>query len=500
MSGAREGVPFRSIRFRLTLWYTLLLAIVLIAVSLGLSALLGRELRADADERLLRTATAIRRDVTAEPTYGRGAFQVGQFRIGLPEIDPIALPGQVVQVVNAEGEVVAVSGGQDPAPLPFAPLVTGDAAPGFRTGTLGIADIRTVRAPLVTREGGVTLGAIVVAESLEPLQRTLRLVRRLILAASIVGIGLAAVGGWALAGRALRPVDKVTATAATIAAGGGAAASLATRLAVPATRDEIARLAITFNAMLDRLETAFATQRRFVADASHELRTPLAAIRGNVDVMLRQTSSPHPDQPPDDRTEALADMQRESARMARLLDDLLLLARADAPAPAIRTDIPPPEVRLDLVAREALRTATRLAAGQTLTISAVPATITGDADQLHRLVLNLLENALRHTPPEGAVEITVAVDARAAHLMVRDTGEGIAPDHLPHLFERFYRVDGARARATGGSGLGLAIVRTIARGHGGEIAVRSTLGVGSTFTATFPARRDAILTGDLDRQ
>jgi signal transduction histidine kinase len=313
--------------------------------------------------------------------------------------------------------------------------------------------------------------------------------RQLLVVASLTGVALAALGGWLLAGRALRPIDRLTATAATIAGSDRPAASLATRLDVPPAGDEVARLAATFNAMLDRLQLAFTTQRRFVADASHELRTPLTAIRGNVDVVLRQINARQEESEfAPDMLDALEDIRRESERMARLLGDLLLLARADDAGRDEAITWAP--VRLDEIAHEVARAARGLTTGQFLEIHAPePVTIEADADRMRQLLLALLDNAIRHTPPSGQVVVEIApLPGSGAILRVRDSGEGIAPEHLPHIFERFYRADGARARATGGTGLGLAIARAIVTAHGGEIAVDSKPGLGATFTIVLPAR------------
>jgi signal transduction histidine kinase len=317
------------------------------------------------------------------------------------------------------------------------------------------------------------------------LHRTLSSFRRLLVGASLVGIALATVGGWLLAGRALRPVDRITATAAAIATERATPSALAARLDVPASGDEVARLAATFNQMLDRIEQAFAAQRRFIADASHELRTPLTAIRGNIDVLLRQATL---DEMPAraDTLEALADVRREASRMARLLEDLLTLARADAPA--ADSSLAREPVPLDEVARDALQTARGLATGQHLTLDApAPVVVLADPDRLQQLVLILLENAIRHTPPDGTIAVTVERTGNDARLTVRDTGEGIAPEHLPHIFERFYRADTARDRSRGGTGLGLAIAQAMTRVYGGDIGVVSTPGQGSAFTVTLPA-------------
>src|SRR5829696_2690331 len=359
---------------------------------------------------------------------------------------------------------------------------------------LSSEEARAVHFPVtVTDRNGVRwyIGAVIVGERLTTMHETLASLRQVLLVTSALGLALALAGGWVLAGRALRPVDRVTAAAAAIASGDGTAMSLGSRLLVPPTDDELARLSATFNAMLDRLQGSFRAQERFVGDASHELRTPLTAIRGNVDVLLRQVRLGRRDLDPTELTPALDDIRRESDRMRRLLEDLLLLARADADAgkdPADTTTIRHETVRLDEIAADAVRSAAALASGQVLELEAPRGVqVPGDPDRLHQLVMILLDNAIRHTPPGGRIRVAVASTADGqARIAVRDEGEGIAPEHLPHLFERFYRADGARGRASGGTGLGLAIAQAICRAHGGDISVTSAPDQGATFLVTLP--------------
>ncbi|HKG25055.1 MAG TPA: HAMP domain-containing sensor histidine kinase [Thermomicrobiales bacterium] len=472
---------YLSIRFRLTVWYTTLLAIVIIAVGIGLLILVGRQLRADVDARLLRTAGRIQPEVNIQFMQG----PKGSFTLSVPPLNPITSPGQVVQIIFPDGSIATGSQGSTDQPLPAAPLNDQNRHIAYRTADFAGTSVRTLTYPLIGDQSGILVGAIVVAESIKPVDRTLHLLERLLMLSAPIGLVVAAIGGWLLAGRALRPIDRITATAASIASGTSATPSLTARLDVPDTGDELARLASTFNRMLDRLEEAFDAQRRFVADASHELRTPLTAIRGNIDVLVRQASSGGIER--EDLSDAMDDLRRESARMSRLIEDLLTLARTDTlPATVDRRTA----VRLDAVAEDALRTASSLTMGQRLRLlRADPATVVADRDQITELLLILLDNAIRHTPTGGEIMVSVETAGTNARLIVRDTGEGIAPEHLPHVFERFYRAGLARDRASGGTGLGLAIAQSIVRLHGGEIAVSSSPGAGTAFSVSLPLQK-----------
>lgn len=467
---------YRSVRFRLTAWYACLLMCILAGVGFALSSLVERNLRADVDERLMTTGNNILREIRVLPGYDRG-----QILGYIPRLDPLASPGQVVQIFDASGNLAATTGMPDGQLLPSVPVTT-LLRPAFLTSSVNNTTVRTVTIPMITERDHVMIGSIIVGESLAPLERTVHLMQRLLLGAGVAGVVLATIGGWLLAGRSLRPVDRITATADAIARDASTGRSLATRLDVPDSGDELARLAATFNRMLDRLEEAFSAQRRFIADASHELRTPLTAIRGNLDVLALQVAVAGGSAT--DIAEALDDLRRESARMSRLIEDLLTLARTEAlPNDATRRQ----PVRLDMIAQDVMRTAISLTNGHRLTVAAgQPVTVLGDRDRLTQLLLILLDNAIRHTPSDGEIRVTVDVLGQMARLSVADSGEGIAPEHLPHIFERFYRADKARDRATGGTGLGLAIAQAIARAHDGEITVRSELGKGSTFTVMMP--------------
>ena len=488
MSPARRHA---STRVRLTAWYAALLFLVLLALGVSVDALARNRLMTDVDNRLRSTAadigTGIERNLASWPF----STEAVRFEDIFPTLGSFASRGQLIQITSPAGDVVR---GSEYAP--DQPLVSSAGEPSgdprFVTTELTGEQARAVHFPVtITDRDGVRwyIGAVIVGERLTTMHETLASLRQVLLVTSALGLALALAGGWVLAGRALRPVDRVTAAAATIAAGDGTATSLNARLPVPPTDDELSRLSSTFNAMLDRLQASFRAQERFVGDASHELRTPLTAIQGNVDVLTRQARHGVGGLANMDLTPALYDIRRESDRMRRLLDDLLLLARADASnGPVDTTLIRRDRVLLNEIAADAVRSAAALASGHTLELEAPRSVaISGDADRLHQLVMILLDNAIRHTPPPGRIRVAVAATPGGqARIAVRDEGEGIAPEHLPHLFERFYRADGARGRSSGGTGLGLAIAHAICRAHGGEITVTSAPGKGATFLVTLP--------------
>lgn len=289
----------------------------------------------------------------------------------------------------------------------------------------------------------------------------------------LTGLALALLGSWAIAGRALRPIATMTQTARGITG----SRDLSRRVETPPHPDELGKLAATFNAMLESIEMAYQAQQRFVADASHELRAPLTAIQGNLDLLNR-----HPMMPEAERAEALAEMTREADRLTRLVADLLALARADAGVP-VRQGL----VDLDAVVLEAFRCGRSLAHGQILVLDPFePVQVTGDEDRLKQLLLILLDNALKYTPPGGQVTLGLARRETGVQITVQDTGGGIALGDLPHVFERFYRADPGRGRDPGGTGLGLSIAQWITQQHHGSIELTSQPGQGTRAVVCLP--------------
>jgi signal transduction histidine kinase len=279
--------------------------------------------------------------------------------------------------------------------------------------------------------------------------------------------------GWVVAGRVLRPIGRITSVARDIQA-----TDLSRRIELPGPDDELKQLGDTFDAMLARLDAAFAAQRQFVADASHELRNPLAIIRTNVDVAL---ADPRAD--PEDLRHTIVVVKRASDRMARLVDDLLALARRQEPI------LEHEPVDLGVAVTEASDDFVVPAAARNIVLDRAIApgvVVTGDRDALKRAVANLLENAVRLAPEGSRIRLATGGEGDQAWIAVADEGPGIAPEDQPHVFDRFWRADKGRSRADGGTGLGLAIVRQIAEGHGGQIRLRSKVGVGSSFVIWLP--------------
>jgi signal transduction histidine kinase len=362
----------------------------------------------------------------------------------------------------------------------------------------GSSKVRLLTQPLHLEGTDQVIGAVQVAESLSPLDATMSAVARLLASAGAAALLLAVVVGWLLTRAALSPVFRITETARHIAATG----DYRQRLHVTPPRlghgDELFFLAATFNDMIARLEYMLESQRRLLADTSHELRNPITIIRGNL-ALLRRPSIAETT-----RKEAIVEAEEEAARMGRLVGDLLLLARADAgEAPSLQREL----VDLGELAAEVVEQSRPTADARLLTLRRDGAcVVVGDRDRLKQLVANLVENAIRYTPVGGRINVSVhatALQQRGAPvrsriaresgptpmaiLTISDSGIGISPTDLPHVFERFYRADKARSRAHGGTGLGLSIAQYVAQAHGGSIeAFSEGTNRGSTFTVRLP--------------
>jgi heavy metal sensor kinase len=384
--------------------------------------------------------------------------------------------GALVRILNINGEVIYVTPAFLSLNIPFTSVtqpLDGSAWKGTVTAQNG-QTVRLYSAALT--ENGTIYGVVQVGESLAQLGNTLRSVEIELLLIVPFVLLLGAIGSYWLAAHAFAPVNRLTRIARRIEAG-----DLHERVPVPRSKDEVQRLAFTFNDMIERLDKAFARQRRFVADASHELRTPVAAIRSMTDVLLKQSTPIESEE----YASVLRDVNAEAERLGHLISDLLVLARTEENQVLLEREL----VRLDLLVADVAATTEPLATERSITIEVLaqqPATVLGDEVRLIQLIMNLIDNAIAYTNPGGKVTLEVGVKYNNAYLIVRDTGIGIAKEHLDHIFERFYRIDPARSRDAGSTGLGLAITEWIVRAHGGNISVESEAGKGTTFTVALP--------------
>jgi two-component system OmpR family sensor kinase len=465
-----------SLRSRLTLVLLFLATIGLVTAAVISYTSLRTFLEERADNSL---DTAVR----SLTSTGQGDLFPAQITV----IADVLFPGNCFQV-RTSGRVVSQKctpqfqgGPTPPTPrwpaslaIPAAPNASGERVRYFTVGAVNGDDRYRVRASV---EPDAPTYEVLVATpfaSSDAILHRLFLIEVLV-TAIILGV-LAAVGLWVV-GVGLRPLDAISRTAIEIAGG-----DLSKRVEVN-ERTEIGRLARTLNAMLGQIETAFqareaseAKLRRFVADASHELRTPLAAVRAYAELFSRGAASR-----PDDLERSMRGVKRESERMSELVDELTLLAHLDEGQPLGRD-----EVDLESVVAESVETARALDPERPIALATEPAVLTGDRARLRQLVDNLLANARAHTPPATPVTVTLERVGATAVLEVSDSGPGISPEELEHVFERFYRADASRARASGGVGLGLSIVAALAEAHGGSAAASSEPGKGATFTITLP--------------
>jgi len=460
---------FRSIRVRLTLWYVLLLALVLVAFSGALYLTLRTALYHNLDNALRNSAALL---VNALDVDDQGHLTAAPEQ-PLAWSDPRA-GEHFWRVLDPAGRVLAQAGVRDMGDVPVDPVAVATVLAGrevFDTIRLGNEPIRLYTAPV--DHAGRAVGVVQLGLSLDEVRETLAVFLAILGVALPATLTLASLGGIFLAGRALRPVDRITRAAQTISAH-----DLSRRLNLDLPDDELGRLARTFDGMIARLDEAFRRQRRFTADASHELRTPLTVIKGDLSLALAR--------PRDAQyyRQVLVEVDEEVDRMNRLVERLLTLARADAEGLPLHRQ----PVNLSLLLAEIVEQAHPLAQAKGLELTAQIAsdlTAEVDPDAITEVVFNLLDNAIKYTPA-GRVRLSAHLEGDGIRIAVSDSGPGISAEHLPHLFEPFYRVDRARSRELGGVGLGLTIARELVRAHGGDITVHSVPGEGSTFTVRLP--------------
>jgi heavy metal sensor kinase len=459
------------LRVRLTAWYLALFSLLFLLFGVFLYGMLSSALRDRLDESLrseIETAAGMFAD-ELEEAQGDVPTAAAETASGMRVRDTLV-------AVVADGVLLAAS---DPARLREAGSIAGlvshppDAAQVEELPRYGPSGARAMVRRIPIRAGAREVLVIVLAP-LDPIVAELRVVRRVIFIALPLLLGIAGLGGYLLTTRGLAPLGWMASQAREI---GGA--SLHRRLEIGAAADELVALSASFNELLARLDQSFETMRRFVADASHELRTPLSVIRGEADVALAQDRSPA------SYRESLSIILDESRRLSRLVDDLLNLARADSGYVRLQEQ----DFYLNDLLAECCRSVQAMAGARRIELEcrcADDVPFRGDEELLRRLVMNLLDNAIRYTPPDGKITATLEVGLADVRIGIADNGTGIAPEAASHVFERFYRGDQARSRRDGGFGLGLSIVKWVAEAHRGAVELASQPGAGSAFTVTLP--------------
>jgi two-component system OmpR family sensor kinase len=462
------------------LWFGSLMTVMMLVFALLSYAFHARGQYDDTDRAMITTAN----HTALEWAHAPAAAQLIEGSDGFRVILRIVTPSGVVLQSSASAadtpsvqlrQIVHSASGPPYDPIAgLAPPITRTILPHggkFSLITTPTQRWRVLVLPL--QQGTSTVGYVEALTPLGQIDRALQTYRFIMLLLILCSLGITLLGSCFVARLALRPVTQLINSAQHITR----TRDLSQRLVTANQHDDIGRMAQIVNTMLAELEQAAHAQQRFVADASHELRAPLTAILANLDLLRRHVALPEAE-----RDEALAEAEREAARLARLVADLLALARADAGI-AIKQQV----VELDAIVLDCLRTAKQLAHGQHLMLDPfAPIALTGDEDRLRQVLLILVDNALKYTPEGGEVRLGLHADATGVEFEVQDSGIGIAPADLPHVCERFYRADPARRRDGGGTGLGLAIAQWIVTQHGGTLTLRSQLGQGTTATVRLP--------------
>jgi two-component system, OmpR family, sensor kinase len=466
-----------NVRERLTLWYVGALALVLAAFSIAFYALLTHSLHTRIDAGLRALIEVSIRSLTNDAEEGQSYQSAAQ-----STATELATPEQSLLIYDASGNLLAEN---HPAESfkPRLPDFNSLPADGTHLFTVTEQDngdeqhriaVHKVQIPPLNRPY-----IILASQSFEAVEDELAALREPLLAAGLVALLLAGLGGWFLARKSLSPVVAMASSARRISA-----ENLGQQLPVANPRDELGQLATTFNELLARLHIAFAQQRRFMADASHELRTPLSVMDVTAGVTLKKSQRGETEY-----REALQIIAEQTQRLSRIVKDMFLLARADAGHYPLQQQ---PLYLNDLI-EEVARAGHQLAADSSVILvveSLSEASFYGDEALLRQMLLNLVDNAIKHTPPGGRVCLSLTQTAQDYVLTVSDTGVGIPVEAQAHIFERFYRVETGHPHTERGgrtsAGLGLAIAQWIAQAHQGSLALTHSNGQGSTFVTKLP--------------
>lgn len=463
-----------SLRLRLTL-----LSVALVGITLGV---LGVGLYFYIEQSSYERVDTELRERTAEVVSN---LQGNSIILEIPEPNRLYTSQIYVQIFNLDGQVIAYTPNRGRSALPktadtFQNALNGHTAVTTLNSTNG-SDMRMLYTPVTLRGNQVVL--IVQATTLlDPLDHELNQLRLVLLATGLLALMLVGFGAWWTTGRTLRTVDSIAATARRIEL----SQDLSQRIPdlTNAPDDEMTRLVRTFNNMLSRLDATFQAQKQFVADSSHELRSPLTVIKGNLELWRKARTE-------DDRQIAAAAIEQETARMTRLVENLLFLAQMEAAPSRANQPVLREAVELDSLLLTVYQQARTIGRAHHIALAHEDVVmVQGDRDQLQQLLLNLVDNAIKYTPAGGTISLGLYGEGDWARLEVADSGIGIPTDEVPHIFDRFYRSDKARSRTMGGAGLGLAIVREVAEAHGGRVEVFSTPGQGTLFRVWLPRKVD----------
>ena len=446
-----------SLRLRLTLLYSTFMAGILLVFGAAVFILVNVTLLNQVDSML----AGVVRDITQVTKVS----PVGELNvISLPPLDMTA--NAYVQVWSREGKLVSTSPSIGTLTEPLDPVGLKSRSTLFQDSWLGTAHLRVLTVPL--QVGEHTVGMLQVGTSLSVVDATRSNLLFIMLGVAAVSVLLAGLGSWGLLGRALSPLATITESVDQI----NRADDLSRRIPYQGEiKDEIGDLVESMNQTLERLESLFTSQQRFLADVSHELRTPLTVIKGNVDLMRRMKEADE---------ESLTSIDQEAGRLTRLVGGLLMLAQAESGK--LTLNFKP--VELDLLLTEVFTEMLVLAGSKVhVHLNDIDQVIVnGDRDRLKQVLLNLVANAIQYTPQGGDVFLSLAKIGGQARLIVRDSGPGIPAEDLPHIFDRFYRAEKSRTRSKiSGFGLGLSIAHWIVEHHGGQIKVESKEGEGTTF-------------------
>jgi heavy metal sensor kinase len=466
-----------SVRARLAVFYVVVLGLVLLIVGSLIYVLLARVLYTRIDENVLSAVQIATTSLGNDLAEGQDIADAARSTAA-----ELSSPQQMLAIYDATGRLLAEGGRDDDLEIQLLPL---DTIPATDTLLMTFIEERDrddrhrlgLRRISFPRYDATYI--VIAGSSLEPTDEELEALRDTLAYVVPIALLLAGLGGWFLAHRSLVPVVAMAERARQI---GGE--DLSRRLPVANPRDELGQLAATFNELLARLESSMKQQRQFMADASHELRTPVTTTRTAANVALQQA---HRDEGEYRRT--LEIIEQQAARLSRIVDDMFTLARADAGTYPVRMQ----PMYLDEVIDEVAGAARVVASTRHVDIevhATKSASYVGDEELIKRLVGNLLDNAVRHSSSGSAVHVDLRATPASYSLVVADRGTGIPAEHQPHVFERFYRVDAARARANAdGAGLGLALARWVAVVHGGDITLTESSERGSTFSVSLPLSR-----------